>query len=61
MTNTPAMFMADMNTIFHDFLDDFIVIYMDDILMYSKMPKEHTVHLHKVLHEMKYYMKLEKC
>ena len=64
MTNVPMMFMADMKMIFHDFLDDFIVIYLDDILVYSKTPKEHAIHLHKVLqwlHKMKYYAKLEKC
>ena len=64
MMNAPATFMANMNTMFHDFLDNFIVIYLDDILVYSKTPKEYTIHLHKVLqglHETKYYVKLEKC
>jgi hypothetical protein len=38
-----------MNSIFHDKLDEFVIIYIDDILMYSKFAKEHTTHLEFLL------------
>jgi hypothetical protein len=53
-----------MNDIFREWLDDFIVIYIDDILMHSGSLEEHAEHLRKVfqrLRENKLYAKLEKC
>jgi hypothetical protein len=53
-----------MNDIFHEWLDDFVVVYIDDILIYSSSLEEHAEHLRKVfqrLRENKLYAKLEKC
>jgi hypothetical protein len=53
-----------MNDIFREWLDDFVVVYIDDILIYSSSLEEHAEHLHKVfqrLRENKLYAKLEKC
>ena len=38
-----------MNSIFHEYLDKFIIIYIDDILVYSKTEEEHAEHLRLVL------------
>jgi hypothetical protein len=43
------MFTTLMNSIFHKKLDKFMIIYIDDILMYSKITKEHVKHLEYVL------------
>jgi hypothetical protein len=64
LTNAPATFCTLMNDIFREWLDDFVVVYMDDILIYSSSLEEHTEHLRKVfqrLRENKLYAKLEKC
>jgi hypothetical protein len=53
-----------MNDIFREWLDDFVVVYIDDILIYSSSMEEHAEHLRKVfqtLRENKLYAKLEKC
>ena len=44
VTNAPTLFMDYMNKIFRSFLDKFVVIFIDDILIYSKTHKEHTKH-----------------
>ena len=49
VTNTPAAFMDLMNKIFNPFLDDFIVVFIDDILIYSKSREEHEHHLRLAL------------
>jgi Reverse transcriptase (RNA-dependent DNA polymerase) len=49
LTNTPATYQALINNILKEYLDDFIVIYLDNILIYSKNEKEHTGHIIKVL------------
>jgi len=49
LTNAPATFQQLMNTIFADCLDYFIVVYLEDILIFSKNPEEHTKHVRKVL------------
>jgi len=64
LTNAPATFMALMNNIFRNELDQFVIIYLDDILVYSKSKNEHLQHLQKVLktlRENKLYAKWEKC
>ncbi len=64
LTNAPATFCTLMNDIFREWLDDFVVIYIDDILIYSSSLEEHVEHLRKVfqrLRENKLYAKLEKC
>jgi len=49
VTNAPAVFMDYMNRIFRPFLDKFVVVFIDDILIYSKTQKEHAEHLRLVL------------
>ena len=64
LTNVPAVFMDMMNRVFYDYLDQFIVVFIDDILIYSKTSKEHEEHLRKALERLrreKLYAKLEKC
>ena len=53
-----------MNNIFHEYLDDFVIICIDDILVYSKTAKEHVEHLKKVFQKLrsnKLYAKGDKC
>jgi hypothetical protein len=53
-----------MNDIFREWLDDFVVVYINDILIYSGSMEEHVDHLRKVfqrLEENKLYAKFEKC
>jgi hypothetical protein len=64
LTNAPAFFMHLMNKVFIDYLDTFVVIFIDDILVYSKSEAEHEKHLRLVLQrlrEHKLYAKLSKC
>ncbi|CAA7041521.1 unnamed protein product [Microthlaspi erraticum] len=64
LTNAPAAFMKLMNNVFRDCLDEFVIIFIDDILIYSKSPEEHTVHLSTVmkrLREHHLFAKLSKC
>jgi len=64
LTNAPATFYTLMNDIFHEWRDDFVVIYIDDILVYNNFMEEHVEHLQKVfqrLRENKLYAKFEKC
>ena len=49
VTNAPAVFMDYMNRVFSQFLDRFIVVFIDDILIYSKSREEHEDHLRQVL------------
>jgi hypothetical protein len=64
LTNAPAFFMHLMNKVFMDYLDTFMVIFIDDILVYSKSEAKHEKHLKLVLQrlrEHKLYAKLSKC
>ena len=64
LTNAPAAFMDLMNRVFKPFLDQFVVVFVDDILIYSKTQEEHEGHLRKVLQilrEHQLYGKREKC
>ncbi len=65
LCNAPATFMRFMNNIFKAMIDDnFVVVFMDDIVIYSKSIAEHAVHLRKVLTELKkqrLYAKASKC
>jgi hypothetical protein len=49
LTNAPAYFMNLMNKVFMEFLDKFVVVFIDDILIYSKSEVEHATHLKLVL------------
>ena len=64
LTNAPAAFMEAMNRMFHEYLDVFVVVFIDDILVYSKTKEEHAVHLGLVLDTLRknqFYAKLKKC
>ncbi|KAL4017044.1 hypothetical protein IC575_024718 [Cucumis melo] len=64
LTNAPAVFMDLMNRVFKDFLDSFVIVFIDDILIYSKTEAEHKEHLHQVLETLranKLYAKFSKC
>lgn len=64
LTNAPATFCTLMNKIFHPYLDQFVVVYLDDIVIYSDTLEEHVEHLRtmfKVLRENELYIKKEKC
>jgi hypothetical protein len=64
LTNAPTTFCTLMNDIFREWLDDFVIVYIDDILIYSSSLEEHAKHLQKVfqrLRENKLYVKLKKC
>ena len=49
LTNAPATFMCLINNIFHQYLDKFVLIFIDDILIYSRTMEEHHEHLRLVL------------
>jgi hypothetical protein len=64
LANAPAAFMDLMNRVFQDFLDQFVVVFIDDILIYSKSLEEHEDHLRRVLQrlrEKRLYAKFSKC
>jgi hypothetical protein len=45
LTNAPAVFMDTMNRVFHDYLDQFIIVFINNILIYSKTLEKHEEHL----------------
>src|SRR4051794_10180098 len=64
LTNAPATFMRLMNSVFMEYLDKFVVVYIDDILIYSKTEEEHAEHLRLVLTKLRehcLYAKFSKC
>ncbi|KAF8110678.1 hypothetical protein N665_0080s0013 [Sinapis alba] len=64
LTNAPAVFMKMMNGIFQEYLDEFVIIFIDDILVYSKTKEDHERHLQALLgrlREQKPFAKLSKC
>ncbi|CAA2959116.1 Hypothetical predicted protein, partial [Olea europaea subsp. europaea] len=64
LTNAPAVFMDLMNRVFHEYLDQFVIVFIDDILIYSKNKEEHEKHLMMVLETLrkeKLYAKFKKC
>ncbi|GKA47218.1 putative reverse transcriptase domain-containing protein [Tanacetum coccineum] len=64
LTNAPAVFMDLMNRVCKPYLDKFIIVFIDDILIYSKTKEDHEVHLGLVLELLrkeKLYAKFSKC
>ncbi|GJV48128.1 putative reverse transcriptase domain-containing protein [Tanacetum coccineum] len=64
LTNTPVIFMDLMNRVCRPYLDKFVIVFIDDILVYSKTREEHEVHLGLVLDLLKkekLYAKFSKC
>jgi hypothetical protein len=64
LTNAPTYFMYLMNKVFMEYLDKFIVVFIDDVLVYSRNEEEHMEHLHlvlQILREHQLYPKLSKC
>ncbi|KAL4020415.1 hypothetical protein IC575_019191 [Cucumis melo] len=64
LTNALAVFMDLMNKVFKDFLDTFVIVFIDNILIYSKIEAKHEEHLHQVLETLranKVYVKFSKC
>nr|GEY08225.1 putative reverse transcriptase domain-containing protein [Tanacetum cinerariifolium] len=64
LTNAPAVFMDLMNRVFHEFLDKFVIMLIDDILVFSKSKEEHEDHLRtvlQILRQEKLYAKFSKC
>jgi hypothetical protein len=63
-TNAPTYFMYLMNKVFMEYLDKFVVVFIDDIFIFSKNEEEHDEHLHLVLQKLRdnqLYAKLNKC
>ena len=64
LTNAPATFMCLMDNVFSKYLDKFVLVFLDDIIIYSKNEEEHEEHLRmtlQLLREHKLYAKLSKC
>jgi hypothetical protein len=64
LTNAPAYFMYLMNKVFMEYLDKFVVVFIDDILIFSKTEEEHEKHLRMVLEKLRsnqLYAKFSKC
>jgi hypothetical protein len=52
LTNALAYFMYLMNNVFMEYLDKFVMVFIDDILVYSRSEEEHDEHLHLVLQKL---------
>nr|ABA98118.1 retrotransposon protein, putative, Ty3-gypsy subclass [Oryza sativa Japonica Group] len=64
LTNAPAFFMNLMNKVFMEYLDKFVVVFIDDILIYSRTKEEHEEHLRLALEKLRehqLYAKFSKC
>jgi hypothetical protein len=64
LTNAPVYFLYLMNQVFMEYLDKFVVVFIDDILVYSRSEEEHEDQLRLVLQKLrdhKLYAKLSKC
>ncbi|KAL8148236.1 hypothetical protein AgCh_005552 [Apium graveolens] len=64
LTNAPAAFIDLVNRVYKEYLDKFVIVFIDDILIYSKNPEDHAVHLQialQKLREKRLYAKFSKC
>ncbi|WP_353824364.1 reverse transcriptase family protein, partial [Acinetobacter baumannii] len=64
LTNAPVAFMDLMNRVFREYLDSFVIVFIDDILIYSKTKEEHEQHLRltlQVLRQHQLYAKFSNC
>uniref|UniRef100_A0A8C6KLF6 Gypsy retrotransposon integrase-like protein 1 n=1 Tax=Nothobranchius furzeri TaxID=105023 RepID=A0A8C6KLF6_NOTFU len=64
LTNAPAVFQSLVNSVLHDFIDKFVTVYLDDILIFSSSLSEHRHHVRAVLQrllENRLFVKAEKC
>jgi hypothetical protein len=64
LTNAPTYFMYLMSKVLMEYLDKFIVVFIDDILVFSRIEEEHEVHLRLVLEKLRahqLYAKFSKC
>ena len=64
LTNAPSYFMYLINKVFMEYLDKFVIVFIDDILIFSKSEEEHEQHLRIVLgklREHQLYAKFSKC
>ena len=64
LTNAPATFQAVMNDVFRTVIGKFVLVYLDDILIYSNSMEEHAEHLRAVLQILRdrhFYAKMSKC
>jgi hypothetical protein len=64
LTNALAFFMYLMNSVFIDYVDKFVVVFIDNMLMYSQSEEDHADHLRKLLQRLRehpLYAKLSKC
>lgn len=64
LSNAPKVFMDLINRVFHPYLDQFVIIFIDDILVYSRSKEQHEEHLRIVLGTLqkeKLYAKFSKC
>ena len=52
LSNSPSAFQNIMNNIFREYLNDFVLVYLDDICIFSRSPEEHLVHIEKVLRKL---------
>ena len=64
LTNAPAVFQSLINDVLRDMINRFVFLYLNDILIFSKDPEEHTTYVRKVLQKLlenRLFVKAEKC
>ena len=64
LCNAPATFMQVMDNVLRPFLDDFVIVYLDEVLIFSKTREDHVLHMNRVLDILKkekLFLKMSKC